>query len=195
MNTIDLFKEVVDKNDYVKKSKNNKNRDKSSLCYIINRSLSQSENIRMGTAIEKIAADIIKETTKLHNIKSKNKKGVKERDHLWLNDTEKIIYYAEFKSNINLDTEKSKATIKKISDITKELKTEFSDYKVKSFLVAVRYKDTYQIDNNMKNKYRNNDYKLVGINNYFKKLGSYYVFKSTKDYSEKLEYLADKMYL
>ena len=44
----------------------------------------------------------------LKNIKSNTKKGDKETDHLFIDDLNKNIYYAELKSNLNLDTEKRK---------------------------------------------------------------------------------------
>ena len=49
--------------------------------------------------------------TQYKNIKEKNTKGKKETDHLFMDVNNKIIYYAEIKSNLNLDTEKSNETV------------------------------------------------------------------------------------
>ena len=45
----------------------------------------------------------------------------------------KIIYYAEIKGNLYLDTEKAFQTCKKIQMITYDLQEEYPEYKIKSF--------------------------------------------------------------
>ena len=97
---------------------------------MIKRELSQSDCIKLGNGLEKIFYDIVLQYTKLKDIKPKNKKGKKEKDHLFCDETNKIIYYAEFKSNINLDTEKSKSTYQKCLNIVIELKEKYPDYTI-----------------------------------------------------------------
>ena len=47
--------------------------------------------------------------------KEKNKKGGKQKDSLWMDEENKVIIYSEFKTNLTLDSEKSKKTRKKVS--------------------------------------------------------------------------------
>ena len=54
----------------------------------------------MGNCLEKIFRDVILHYTKLKDIKRENEKGNKEKDHLFCDEKQKIIYYAELKSNI-----------------------------------------------------------------------------------------------
>ena len=99
--------------DYIKKFKPNKSRAQTSLSYIVNRTLSQSDCIKLGNAVEKLLINITSQFTKYKNIKPPNKKGEKEKDILFINEKDKVIYYTEVKSNLDLDTEKSKATYNK----------------------------------------------------------------------------------
>ena len=130
---------IIRKNKYINNCSSNKKIDINSLSYLIDYDLSQSDCIKIGIGIENILKDFILENTNLKNIKTKNKKGIKEKDHLFMDINKKIIYYAEIKSNLNLDTEKSKQTYKKCLDIEKELQEEYKDYEIKMFLVGVRY--------------------------------------------------------
>lgn len=93
---------------YIQKSFSNKKKDFCSLSYLSEKKLSQSDCIKLGNAIEKILSDLIIKKTNLVNIKEKNKKNYKEKDHLFKDEKNKIIYYAELKGNLNLDSEKSK---------------------------------------------------------------------------------------
>lgn len=55
--------------------KNKEKIDETSLKFLSNKELSQSQSIRLGNYIEKIFSNIIREITTLENIKPKNKKG------------------------------------------------------------------------------------------------------------------------
>jgi hypothetical protein len=127
---------IIDNNIYLKTYKNNKKIDKNSLCYLLDQKLQQSDCIKLGIAIEKIFIDIIKNYTDYIDIKSMNIKNKKEKDHLFLDKNNKIVYYAEFKSNLNLDSEKSKITSLKCNYIHKELSINYPEYKIFSFLVG-----------------------------------------------------------
>ena len=136
---ISSIKQTIDGNIYIKNSASNKKKDINSLSYLIDKiQLSQSDCIKLGTGLEKILSDLILDNNKLLiNIKSKNIKGVKEKDHLFKDDANKIIYYAEIKSNLNLDTEKCKSTSKKCIDIFNELTEIYPGYIINMFLVQV----------------------------------------------------------
>ena len=114
--------------------------------------------------------------SKLKNIKQKNVKGTKEKDHLFRDEELKIIYYAELKSNINLDTEKSKYTSHKCMQIVKELCEENIGYSVKWCLLGYRYLNQADIPSTIRKKYKNIDDNLYGINDYFKMLDIGIVF-------------------
>tara|TARA_Y100000389_G_C17396262_1_gene482704 strand:+ start:269 stop:697 length:429 start_codon:yes stop_codon:yes gene_type:complete len=114
--------------------------------------------------VEHLLHDLIVDNTSFIDIKPKNSKHKKEKDHLFVDEENKIIYYAEIKGNLNLDTEKSKATVKKCIDIANDLKCD--EYTVKWCLVGVRYLSHDQIPNNIKNKYNDIQHNVIGVNDY-----------------------------
>ena len=186
---------MVDANAYIQGSVSNKTKDIHSLSSLINRDLSQSDCIKLGTGIEKVLVDcILGENIILTNIKQKNKKGVKERDHLFQDDINKIIYYAELKSNLNLDTEKCKSTSGKCSQIVDELKKEFIDYHIDLSLVGLRYFHTKDIPKVISNKYVSIQENVVGINDYLTKLKAFPTFETEEKYNDFLNYVADSMF-
>jgi hypothetical protein len=194
-NDLEDLKFIIDKNLYINNIKVNKEREENSLSYLISKELSQSECIRLGTAIEKLLVDIILDKNPdLINIKSKNEKGKKEKDNLFCNEKLKVIYYAEIKSNLNLDTEKSVSTINKCIDIQNELKEIYPNYEIKMFLVGIRYFDKAIIPTNISKKYSKISDNLVGVNNYFSSLDIKFNFKDENTYKKVLNYISDKMF-
>ena len=191
--TIDLLKDLVKKNDYIKNCKSNKKKDPSSLSYLIKRDMSQSDCIKLGTGVEKLVTDIVLKCSSLENIKPKNVKDQKERDHLFIDKQAKIVYYAELKANINLDTEKSKATYTKCLEIVKELQKEFPDYTIKWCLLAYRWIDNDYITLTIKKKYLKISENLFGINEYFEMLGIKLDF-TEESYMSFLNTIADEMF-
>jgi len=185
---------IIRKNKYINNCSSNKKIDINSLSYLIDYELSQSDCIKIGVGIENILKDFILENTNLKNIKTKNKKGIKEKDHLFMDINKKIIYYAELKSNLNLDTEKSKQTYKKCLDIEKELQEEYKDYEIKMFLVGVRYYTKKIIPKTILKKYKEINNNLCGINEYFKFLSIKFKIFNEKDYKKILNYLVKKMF-
>lgn len=189
------LKNIIDKNKYINETKVNKDRDVNSLSYLIKKQLSQSECIRLGTAIEKLLIDLILDgNPKLKNIKTKNEKGKKEKDNLFSDDENKIIFYAEIKSNLNLDTEKSVSTVNKCIDIKNELKEMFIGYEIRMFLVGIRYYEKEIIPANILKKYTKINDNLVGINNYFNALSVDIHFMCENDYADMLNYVANLMF-
>jgi hypothetical protein len=186
---------MVDGNAYIQASVSNKTKDTNSLSSLINRNLSQSDCIKLGTGIEKVLVDcILGQNQDLVNIKQKNKKGVKERDHLFKDEVNKTIYYAELKSNLNLDTEKCKSTSGKCIQIVDELKNEFVDYHIELSLVGLRYFHSNDIPKIISNKYISIQSNVVGINEYMAKLKAYPGFETEEKYKEFLNYVADSMF-
>ena len=89
-----------------------------------NNKLNQSQSIRFGKIFEKFIKDLIKSRgyelineglIDVYETGSKTNKGKKDLDICFIK--EETIYYFESKLNLNLDSEKSKATDNKISDI------------------------------------------------------------------------------
>lgn len=193
--TVIDWKTIVNNNSYIQLSSSNKTKDIHSLSSLIERDLSQSDCIKLGTGVEKVLVDcILSNNHGLENIKPKNKKGVKERDHLFKDEANKIIYYAELKSNLNLDTEKCKSTSSKCSQILDELKEEFIDYKIELSLVGLRYFNTSDIPKIITNKYLTIKENVVGINEYLIKMQVRNIFQTEEKYKEFLNYVANSMF-
>lgn len=165
ISNIDIQRLILD-NEYIKACFSNKKRDPTSLSYLIDTTLSQSDCIKLGIGIENLLKDLIIKFSNLVNIKPKNKKGAKERDHLFCDHENKIIYYAELKANINLDTEKSISTSLKCLEIAKELGEKYKDYEIKWCLVGYRYIDITDIPVTIQKKYSRISKNLFGINQY-----------------------------
>jgi hypothetical protein len=192
--------------DYVKKCKSNKKKDINSLSYLINIplvkcdcekpfTLSHSDCIKLGQGVEHILNHFITLFSGLENIKEKfTKKGGKEKDHLFKDEKNKRIIYAEIKGNINLDTEKSPATYNKCRAIEEELKNTYTDYDVKMYLVNVRYYTKDIIPTDMKKKYKSIKDNLLGVNEYLNILSLTEQFTDENEYSIFMNSLSKKMF-
>lgn len=188
-----FYNKLIHLNKYILQCKSNKKKEFNSLSYLINCNLSQSENIKLGFGLEKILSDIILyENKNLLSINTtKSIKNIKQKDHLFINEKLKIIYYAELKSNLNLDTEKSKSTSNKCLSIFKELKEKFPNYKIKMNLVGTRYYSKALIPEKIIKKFK---FKPVGLSEYMKELKVNFLIKNEEEYKLFLNYLVDKMF-
>lgn len=184
---------IIMNNEYVKSCVSNKKKDKNSLSYLIRRPLSQSDCIKLGVGVEKVIVDMITSFTNLANIKTKNEKGIKEKDHLFCDEETKTIYYAELKANINLDTEKSKSTYEKCLQIVEDIKQDYPGYQVKWCLLACRFLDYDEISPVIQKKYSKISDNLFGFNQYMKMLGINIIFTQER-YTEFLNNIADNMF-
>lgn len=168
----EFLTQIINNNVYVKNSFSNKKKDFNSLSYLIEKDISQSDCIKLGNGVERVIQDIILECSLFENIKTSfTKKGDKEKDHLFKDTSNKIIYYAELKSNINLDTEKSKSTYLKCQFIFEELKETYPEYEIRWCLLAYRYINKVEIPKIVANKYSKISSNLFGINEYLEMLG------------------------
>ena len=187
---MDFFK-IIKTNKYLNQKHNYKS-DKNSLCFLLfeylnenNITINNLNNfhsicIKIGISLEKIITEYIVSNTNLKNINHGNVQNKIQEDNLFLDENNKIIYYAELKSNLNLDTEKIKATNNKIIMKEKELKEMYKDYKIMCFLVNLRYLKYDEIPNKLINKF-NIEY-LKGLNDYLNllnlnKIKNYDVYK------------------
>jgi hypothetical protein len=194
-NDMEELKLVINNNLYIKKFKSNTQKNINSISYLIDKNLSQSDCIKIGICLENVISDyILFKLPNLKNIKKNTKKGEIEKDHLFIDDKNKIIYYAELKCNLCLDTEKIKATIKKCLDIENELKKKYNDYQIKMFLVSIRHYCKKNIPLKISRKYNSIDNNLVGLNEYFNNLAINYNFNNEDEYKKILNYVVDKMF-
>jgi hypothetical protein len=192
---INKLKIIISKNKYVQNCTSNKKKDKNSLSYLIEKNLSQSDCIKTGIGMENIIKDIIlHENKNLINIKEKNSKGDKEFDHLFKDDINKIIYYAELKSNLNLDTEKCKSTSNKCKDNLKILQEKYKDYKIIMFLVGLRYTNKNNIPRTIEKKYLEINNNLVGINEYLENLLNIKLYFDDITYKNFINILVNEMF-
>jgi hypothetical protein len=191
------FTHLIKNNNYITECKSNIARDPTSLSSLISRKLSQSDCIKLGIGIEKVLVDIVTDLNpKLRNVKRRNEPGKKEKDHLFINHDTKTIYYAELKSNINLDTEKSRATYRKCLSIVEKLPEEFpeqEDYSIKWGLLALRYIDAVAVPPVIKNKYTPIEANLMGTNQYLAMLEIDFRF-TEETYIAFLNEVADAMF-
>lgn len=190
---IENMMNAINENEYIVKCKSNKKKDFCSLSYLIDKQLSQSDCIKLGIGVEKVTLQTILNHTGLADIKPKNTKNSKEKDHLFCDEQNKIIYYAELKANINLDTEKSKSTYNKCLQIVSELQATYPDYQIKWCLLGYRFKHYDEIPRAIKKKYAPIASNLYGINQYFDMLNVDFNF-SDETYKTYLNHLASKMF-
>ena len=193
--TLVHFLKVLDNCDYVKNCKSNKEKDSCSLSSLVDKPLSQGECIQLGIAIEHVIRQLILQSIpNLRDIRTKNTKGKQERDHLFCDDTKKVIYYAEVKGNLKLDTEKRSATVKKCEDILTQLREEYPGYDVKMFLVSARCLYNSDIATNIKKMYSKINSNLVGLNDYLACLGYNKGFITEEDYKKFMNSMANIMF-
>lgn len=113
-----------------------------------NNNLSQSQSIRFGQMFQKFLKEIIKncgyeliheELLDIYKTGSKTNKGKKDLDVCFIKDNK--IYYYESKINLNLDSEKAKATDEKIKAIIKFLSSENPDKEIVGGLITCWWKN------------------------------------------------------
>ena len=191
--TEDALNILISENQYIQNCSSNKKKDVNSLSSLITRDLSQSDCIKLGNGVEKFFIDLIMKFTPYKNIKEKNKKGEKEKDHLFCDEERKIIYYAELKSNLNLDTEKSKSTYFKCLGIVEDLKHEYPDYTINWCLLGLRQLTYDEMPSIIQKKYSTVKDNLFGINQYLTMLNIDFKF-NIETYTSLLNNIANAMF-
>ena len=175
------LKSIIHSNEYVRNCVSNKKKDFNSLSYLIDRDLSQSDCIKVGTGIEKVLKDIILDQNK------------ELEDHLFKDEKRKIIHYAELKSNLYLDTEKCKSTANKCMEIQKELQDLYPSYSIKMYLIGLRYYEKDSMPKVVADKYTAIQDNVLGVNEYLTTLCGF-SFGHERDYKAFLNQLADAMF-
>lgn len=99
------------------------------MSYLVDKKLSQSGCIKLGLIFQNILKEFIlsKKTDIEYNYVILDNQ---ETDHLFI--TDKIVIYAELKSNLNLDTEKSKSTYDKCVALKNKLQNKYKKHEVKN---------------------------------------------------------------
>ena len=144
--------------------------------------LGQSDYIQIGNQIENFMRDIIVSLSSFKNIKEKTKKGEKEIDHLFLDETNGVIIGAEIKTNLYLDTEKTVVTMNKCNDNLLILQEKHVDSKCNMYLVTPRYYTNKIIPKILLHKFEKMGDKLLGINEYLELFGIPPLFNNEKEY-------------
>jgi hypothetical protein len=195
----DIFRCIINKNVYVDGCFADIKKDTNSFYHLVDRELSHGDAIKLGVAIEKIFRDIINLNQNLNDIKQQTQKGKKEKDHLFIDKGRKIIYYAEVKGNLTLDTEKRRATKDKMNAIVADLQSIYPDYEIKKYLFAPRYYKTSEIPESLKKNYRGTEFAdfidcFIGVNDYLKELGILYQFPDEHAYKAMVNDIAHRLF-
>jgi hypothetical protein len=177
---------------YLAGLKNKNTEDASSLCSLLTRKVSQSTNIRLGNELENIlnlyaTGHIVAEDLRPKKVK----KGEHQLD--WLRRFTNAIVYGEFKSNINLDTEKRKSTIEKVIAVGDNLVKVYPTENIQPFLVCLRYLRNDDIPPLMAKSYEK--VKLIGVAEFFEEVLEHPMdeFKNYSTYSAFLMAIVDQL--
>jgi hypothetical protein len=153
-----------------------------------NFNLSQGQYISLGSCYEKQLREILKELEKrkVVNIKVLNIEYVNVKDEKGEWKTKQVdlafmlngnIYYFEVKMNLNLDTEKNKATFNKVNDVVGALKQMYPDTNVYGNVLSSWYCEDDIKKSNTKNIYFIKDlFNLIGVE--LHKVHYYLIMKS-----------------
>jgi hypothetical protein len=193
-----IFKNTISNNEYVNRKRNIGGKSINSLSYLSDKDLTQSQCIKLGIAMEKVLSDLISEQTDYKDIRPKNKKGEPEKDLLFMNKDNTEIIYAECKSNLELDTEKSKSTSTKVEFIKNKLteqykKNEEDNICIKANLLCLRYLSKEDMPSFLIKKYPTN-VNLVGLNDYLKLFNLDYKIKDYVGLKIIINFLVEKMF-
>ena len=148
------------------KKKLNGGRDETSLSFLVKRDISQSACVRLGIKLENIVNARIVELLSPDWDKTirKTETGEMQKDILFKNNVSKTFVYGELKGNLELDTEKIKATLKKVKNINDELIS--SGYTGQSFLISGRYLATSDIPDKKVKKCMDDGITLIGLRDF-----------------------------
>ena len=173
---------------YIHKQKKKTVPDVGSMRYLVEKDLNQSQCIRLGIELENILKDLILSHGDGSWILLKEiLVEQKQCDHLFFNQKKNRIIYAEIKSNLNLDTEKSLATIHKCQLIERKLAEKYSSCHVDMFLVGLRYYKTQMIHPKISYKYKHISGNVCGVNEYLEMFG----FDGFQDETEYKQFVND----
>jgi hypothetical protein len=123
-----------------------------------------------------------------------HRQGARQKDFLYELPTTTTLVYAEFKSNVNLDTEKRQATIAKVNAMPQDpdLLQRYPGWRIDPHLVSLRWLRTQDIPARYRTSYAN--VHLVGLTDFLDRIGGTFdVFSSYDTYSAFLLELANQL--
>lgn len=161
--------------------------DFESIKSLIEFPITQSQSIRLGKVAEDILRLEINETSEWEDIKRSNQDGEKERDHLFRHYITEAIRYVESKANLQLDTEKRKATLEKILTIAQIEGCE-------PILLALRhYSQETLRRSSYAEYYKSNGIIVMPVDEYMESYGIKCPFGSEREYRRWLNLLATEL--
>lgn len=159
----------------------------ASMNSLIDCTITQSQCIKIGNALEKIvnywvASDPTLPWKLMSNPVEKHEK---QKDVLLKNEETQEILYAEIKANLELDTEKAPKTIQKIESVHTALQDKYPGWKVHSFLLSGRYLAFADIPAELSKRYQplwDRGFSLLGMNEFLAKVGMGHRFVGYEEY-------------
>ena len=164
--------------------------DDASLRTLVPRLITQSTCIRLGNELENLI------NLRIHGQVQRggHRAGERQKDFLYERPETGTLVYAEFKSNINLDTEKRRETIAKVNAMVDDphLRERYPSLRIAPNLVSLRWLRTVDIPSRFRIAYAAAP--LIGIADFLDQIGKPFdVFSSYEAYSAFLLQLANKL--
>jgi hypothetical protein len=162
--------------------------DDASLRTLVARAITQSTCIRLGNELEKLI------NLRIHGAVQGGGHQAGQRQCDFLLEQPGRVIYAEFKSNINLDTEKRRETIEKVNRMPQDphLRARYPNQTIAPYLVSLRWLRTQDIPARYRASYAAAP--LIGIASFLEMIGHPFdVFNSYEAYSAFLLSLANRL--
>lgn len=110
-----------------------------SLIELLNFPRTQSIMSKLGFALERALKNFLQRTDGVRILNTRHDVEIYGHQLDLFFQYKKKIYYFEVKSNINLDTEKSKSVVKKLKKVRKKIKQKFPNKEAICFVLSARY--------------------------------------------------------
>lgn len=191
------IEKIIINNSYYKRTKPSSQQlitvDVNDLSFLLKEyDLSNKELNNVEKFIEEFIIDFISTYTNLSHTPIYNSRGVITSKLVFLDDTKKLIHYAEFYPNINLEPNKVNKTIKKIISTYDDLMVVNEKMDVNYYLVNTRYLNKEDIPDNVRMKFVDIYDDVIGLNDYLDSIGIDIVFEY-ETYTDILKMFVKKM--
>lgn len=167
-----------------KRIKTKKEIMKSSLKYVLRkRNPPQSVLIRMGNLLENVIKTLVHTHTALQSLSSEMKFDdvCHILDWIGIDEVQKKIFVSEFKSNINLDTEKTLSVCKKLKKCKEILENTYPNFQVECIVVNLTKTRTSDIIPSLRSKFEKNGVNIYGVNHFFRTIGCEKMFRNEQE--------------
>lgn len=174
----------------------------ASMNSLIRMTLSQSQCIKIGNALEKILNSWVEDETgsgwKLMDLDMKIVKNEKQKDVLMMHAGRREIVYGEIKANLELDTEKAPKTVNKICKVHNALEEKYPEWTVQSYLVSGRYLSAADIPADIGKRFKGLEERglggVIGVNDFLEIAGVAGRFSGYDEYSAFWTQVAQAMF-